>query len=67
MLLILGQAEIVLYLLVVDAKHRARAGDVLTAVSESFEVTADNGIITLDFSPTKGDALVSSVEIVPLK
>ena len=46
---------------------RARAGDVLTAVSESFEVTADNGIITLDFSPTKGDALVSSVEIVPLK
>ncbi|MEL7782895.1 glycoside hydrolase family 2 TIM barrel-domain containing protein [Citromicrobium bathyomarinum] len=43
----------------------ARAGGVLTAVSESFDVTSENGSIILQFSPTKGQALVSAIEIVP--
>lgn len=46
---------------------RARAGGVLTAVSESFDVASQDGVVTLDFSPVKGQALVSSVELVPLR
>ena len=43
----------------------ARAGGVLKAVSESFDVTSEDGTITLDFSPSVGEALVSAIEIEP--
>lgn len=42
-----------------------RAGGTLNAVTESFEVVADDGVIDLAFSPVSGQALVSAVEVVP--
>lgn len=39
------------------------AGGALTAYQRRFEVTARNGIVTLEFRPTKGDAIVSAIEM----
>ena len=44
-----------------------RAGGILKAVAESFEVVADNEVIHLEFSPSSGEALVSAIEIVPVQ
>jgi beta-galactosidase len=44
----------------------ARAGAVLKAVEESFEVTVTGGMLDLHFRPKTGEALVSALEIVPV-
>ncbi len=41
----------------------AAAGAPLTAVTRSFPVTATEGAIELGFSPVRGDALVSSIQV----
>jgi beta-galactosidase len=41
----------------------AAAGGVLTEYQQRFEVAATNGIVTLEFRPTKGGAIVSSIEV----
>jgi len=45
----------------------ARAGDTLSAVTESFDIEVDGNMIDLGFSPVSGEALVSAVEVVPLR
>ncbi|VXB23292.1 glycoside hydrolase family 2 TIM barrel-domain containing protein [Brevundimonas sp. G8] len=40
------------------------AGGVLKVVKRKFEATAQDGRIVLSFAPTRGDALVSAIEIV---
>jgi len=41
----------------------AAAGGALTAYQQRFEVTARDGIVILEFRPTKGDAIVSAIEM----
>ena len=44
-----------------------RAGGTLAAVTESFDLEVDDTMIDLAFSPITGEALVSAVEVVPLR
>jgi hypothetical protein len=39
------------------------AGGALTAYRQHFEVDAKDGIVVLNFRPTKGDAIVSAIEV----
>ena len=39
------------------------AGDSLTAYQTHFEVKAKDGMVILEFRPTKGDAIVSAIEV----
>jgi beta-galactosidase len=39
------------------------AGGALTAYQQHFEVDAKDGMVVLDFRPTKGDAIVSAIEV----
>ena len=39
------------------------AGGALTAFQQHFEVDAKDGMVVLDFRPTKGDAIVSAIEV----
>jgi beta-galactosidase len=39
------------------------AGNALTAHQERFEVNARDGMVILEFKPTKGDAIVSAIEV----
>ena len=41
----------------------AAAGGVLTSYQQLFEVNAKDGIVILEFRPTKGDAIVSAIEV----
>ncbi len=41
----------------------AAAGGALTAYQQHFEVTARDGMVILEFRPTKGDAIVSAIEV----
>ena len=41
----------------------ASAGGALTAHQEHFEVSVNGGILLLEFTPTKGDAIVSAIEV----
>ena len=41
----------------------AAAGGALTAFQQHFEVDAKDGMVVLDFRPTKGDAIVSAIEV----
>jgi beta-galactosidase len=41
----------------------ASAGGMLTAYQRQFEVSIHDGILLLEFTPTKGDALVSAIEV----
>ena len=41
----------------------ASAGRALTAYQEHFEVSVNDGILLLEFTPTKGDAIVSAIEV----
>ena len=41
----------------------AAAGGALTAYQQHFEVNARDGLVTLEFKPTKGDAIVSAIEV----
>lgn len=41
----------------------AAAGDSLTAYQTHFEVKAKDGMVVLEFRPTKGDAIVSAIEV----
>ena len=46
-----------------DLDVAAAAGGPLTAYQQHFEVNATDGILLLEFKPTKGDAIVSSIEV----
>ena len=50
-----------------DYDINQRAGGLLKAVTESFDVVADDEVIELTFSPSSGEALVSAIEIVPVQ
>jgi beta-galactosidase len=41
----------------------AAAGGALTAYQQHFEVSARDGMVMLEFKPTKGDAIVSAIEL----
>jgi len=41
----------------------AAAGGKLTAYQKRFEVNASDGVVTLEFRPTRGDAVVSAIEV----
>jgi beta-galactosidase len=41
----------------------AAAGGALTAYQQHFEVNAADGMVILQFTPTKGDAIVSAIEV----
>ena len=41
----------------------AAAGGALTAYQQHFEVDAKDGMVVLDFRATKGDAIVSAIEV----
>ena len=41
----------------------AAAGGALTAYQQHFEVNARDGMVILEFKPTKGDAIVSAIEV----
>jgi beta-galactosidase len=41
----------------------AAAGGALTAYQQRFEVNARDGMVVLEFRPTKGDAVVSAIEV----
>lgn len=47
----------------VDVDIAVAAGAPLTAITRSFPVTVSNGLLELEFKPTKGQAIVSAVEI----
>lgn len=46
-----------------DVDIAAAAGAPLTAITRSFPVTVSKGLLELEFKPTKGQAIVSAVEI----
>ena len=46
-----------------DLDVAAAAGGALTAYQEHFETTAKDGFLLLEFTPSKGDAIVSSIEV----
>jgi beta-galactosidase len=41
------------------------AGGPLTEVTRSFPVTATDGVVTIDFVPVKGEAVVSAITVLP--
>jgi beta-galactosidase len=41
----------------------AAAGSALTAYQQHFDVNARDGMVILEFKPTKGDAIVSAIEV----
>ena len=41
----------------------AAAGGALTAYQQRFEVSPRDGMVILEFRPTKGDAIVSAIEV----
>jgi beta-galactosidase len=41
----------------------AAAGGALIAYQRRFEVNATEGMVILEFRPTKGDAIVSAIEM----
>ena len=41
----------------------AATGDSLSAYQTHFEVKAKDGMLILEFRPTKGDAIVSAIEV----
>jgi beta-galactosidase len=41
----------------------AAAGGTLTAYQQNFDVNARDGMVTLEFRPTRGDAIVSAIEL----
>ena len=41
----------------------AAAGSALTAYQQHFDVNAKDGMVILEFKPTKGDAIVSAIEV----
>lgn len=43
------------------------AGGKLTTISRSFEVAVADGNLDMSFEPRKGDAIVSAVEVIPLR
>ena len=49
--------------IVADLDVAAAAGRALTAYQQHFEVTARDGMVVLEFRPTKGDAIVSAIEV----
>ncbi|SFS05686.1 beta-galactosidase [Granulicella pectinivorans] len=48
---------------VADLDVAAAAGGPLTAYQRQFEVNARDGMVILEFRPTKGDAIVSAIEV----
>ena len=46
-----------------DLDVAAAAGGALTALQKRFEVNARDGMMTLEFKPTKGGAIVSAIEV----
>jgi beta-galactosidase len=46
-----------------DLDVAATAGAALTAYQQHFDVNASGGTLTLEFRPTKGDAIVSAIEV----
>ncbi|MEL1251138.1 glycoside hydrolase family 2 TIM barrel-domain containing protein [Aurantiacibacter gilvus] len=44
-----------------------RAGGALIAITESFDIEVEGNMIDLAFSPVSGEALVSAVEVTPLR
>lgn len=48
---------------VTDLDVAAAAGGTLTAYQTDFEVKARDGMVILQFRPTKGDAIVSAIEV----
>jgi beta-galactosidase len=48
---------------VTDLDVAAAAGGSLTAYQKNFDVKAKAGMVILEFKPTKGDALVSAIEV----
>ncbi len=41
----------------------AAAGGALTAYQQRFEVNPRDGMVIIEFRPTKGDAIVSAIEV----
>lgn len=48
---------------VTDLDVAAAAGGALTAYQQRFEVDARDGMLILEFQPTKGEAIVSAIEV----
>jgi beta-galactosidase len=48
---------------VADLDVAAAAGGALTAYQRRFDVTAKDGLVTLEFKPAKGEAVVSAIEV----
>ncbi len=48
---------------VTDMDVAAAAGGALTAYQQRFEVNVRDGMLFLEFKPTKGDAIVSAIEV----
>lgn len=48
---------------VTDMDVAAAAGGALTAYQQRFEVSVSEGMLVLEFKPTKGDAIVSAIEV----
>ena len=46
-----------------DLDVAAAAGGTLTAYQKRFEVSAKGGMVVLEFKPTKGNAIVSAIEV----
>ena len=46
-----------------DLDVASAAGGALAAFQQHFEVDAKDGMVVLDFRPTKGDAIVSAIEV----
>jgi beta-galactosidase len=51
---------------VADLDVAAAAGGRLKAIEKAFEVRVERGGLVLDFTPTRSDAIVSAIEIIPL-
>ena len=49
--------------IVADLDVASAAGGALTAYQRRFEVNGRDGMVTLEFRPTKGDAIVSAIEV----
>jgi beta-galactosidase len=49
-----------------DLDISAQAGGPLKALNKTFETSAGDQGLALEFSPTKGEAIVSAIEITPL-
>ena len=49
-----------------DLDVSAQAGGPLKALIKTFETGAGDQGLTLEFNPTKGEAVVSAIEITPL-